>query len=48
MKYYGQPTNFMHGNDLDSGYYSYQDGYEGSEFDTLPGSYGDFLDEFDN
>jgi hypothetical protein len=47
VKYYGQPTDFMHNNDLDLSYYSYRDGYEGSLYDTLPSSYGAFLDEFD-
>ena len=48
VKYYGQPMNFMHDNDLDTSYYTYSDGFEGSLYDTLPSSYGAFLDEFDD
>jgi len=42
VKYYGQPSD---GNDLDIRFYDYNDGYGGSLYDTLPSSYGDWLDE---
>ena len=43
VKYYGQPTS--DGNDLDIRFYDYTDGYGGSLYDSLPGTYGDWLED---
>uniref|UniRef100_A0A7S0NCU9 Uncharacterized protein n=1 Tax=Hanusia phi TaxID=3032 RepID=A0A7S0NCU9_9CRYP len=44
VKYYGQPTSFIHGTDLDPSFYNYMDGYETNEFDNTYEDYSTFLD----
>lgn len=48
VKYYGQP-NSIDGNpdELDPRWYNYLDDFEGSEYDSLPTAYNDFLDDLD-